>query len=212
MSKVFESYKTIIKDNKKKFILFIIFSLIVVLIDQGSKWLAIKYLGPLTESSSNGDLPSQYGSSIVVIKGFLNFSLLTNNGAAFGLGGNLIISRIIFIIISWAVFFGLIIYLFSYLKKGNKFSNLILLISILIYGGNLGNLIDRTFYWSNPCGVIDFIDISPLIKGFGVFNIADSALVVGILILFIYLIVEIFKGNNEETSKPVEDKNDKTSN
>ena len=42
----------------------------------------------------------------------------------------------------------------------------------LIFGGDIGNLIDRTFFFNR--GVIDFISIQSWFPGFGIFNIADS--------------------------------------
>ncbi len=199
MSKMFKNIKEIIKENKTIFIWFLIIVLFVVIIDQSSKWLAYNLLGPLSSSQSlNTDLPDQVGKSVTIIPGFLNFTLLTNNGAAFGMGGNMMWSRILFILISWIVFIGVPIYLYFYLKKNHKFKVVYMIVASLIYGGNLGNLIDRTFYWNNPCGVIDFIDVSPLIPNFGVFNLADSALVIGIIILLIMFVIDIFKGDDDK--------------
>ncbi len=223
MSKMFKNIKEIIKNNKIVFIWFLIITLFVVLLDQGSKWLAYNLLGPLTSTlKPNTDLPDQIGKSVNIIPGFLNFTLLTNNGAAFGMGGNMMWSRIIFILISWIVFIGLPIYLYFYLKKNHKFKVIYMVIAALIYGGNLGNLIDRTFFWGNPCGVIDFIDVSPLIPGFGVFNLADSSLIIGIVILLIMFIIDIFKGNddkkeevkeeNKENKEVIENKNEQVNN
>ncbi len=203
MSKMFKNFKEVIIEVYKKYktswIWFIIISVLLAIIDQITKWVAVATLGPLKSSIITGtDLPSQSGNSITVIPGFLKFTLLTNNGAAFGVGGNMLWSRILFIIISWVVLIALPIYVAYYVKKNDKFSKIVLVIAALIYGGNLGNLIDRTFYWGTPCGVIDFIDVSPLIPGFGVFNFADSALVVGIFILVILLIIDIFKGDDNQ--------------
>ncbi len=199
MSKMFKDFKEIIKTYKVAWIWFILISVLLAVIDQATKWIAVSQLGPLSSHTITGaDLPSQTGKSVTVISGFLNFTLLTNNGAAFGVGGNMLWSRILFILISWAVFIALPIYVAHYVKKEGKFSKINVAIAALIYGGNLGNLIDRTFYWGTPCGVIDFIDVSPLIPGFGVFNFADSALVVGIFILVILLIIDIFKGNDDK--------------
>lgn len=207
MSKMFESIKKIVKENKKELIIFFSVAFILAAIDQLTKWLAVDLLGPLKSYDSNSDLPSQYGSSVVIIKGFLNFTLINNNGAAFGIGGNTLYMRIIFILVSRIVFIGFPIAMYLYYKKYNKKISIPYLIAfILIYGGNIGNLIDRTFYWGIPCGVIDFIDITPLISGFGIFNFADSCVVVGVIIIAIILIVDIFKDND---SIKKEDNNDK---
>ncbi len=205
MSKMFKNLKEVVKTYKVAWIWFLVISVLLAAIDQITKWIAVCQLGPLTSKVISGtDLPSQSGNSVTVISGFLKFTLLTNNGAAFGVGGNMLWSRILFIIISWVVFFVLPLYVAYHVNKQGKFSKVAIAVSALIYGGNLGNLIDRTFYWGTPCGVIDFIDISPLIPGFGVFNFADSVLVVGIFIIVILLIIDIFKGDDEEKVKVAE--------
>ncbi len=205
MSKMFKNLKEVVKTYKVAWIWFLVISVLLAAIDQITKWIAVSQLGPLTSRVISGtDLPSQSGNSVTVISGFLKFTLLTNNGAAFGVGGNMLWSRILFIIISWVVFFVLPLYVAYHVNKQGKFSKVAIAVSALIYGGNLGNLIDRTFYWGTPCGVIDFIDISPLIPGFGVFNFADSVLVVGIFIIVILLIIDIFKGDDEEKVKVAE--------
>lgn len=206
MSKMFEGFKEVIKKYYKLAIFFIVFSLLICIVDQISKWAAYSLLGPLNSTLVPGDdLPSQYGQSVTIIPGLLNFTLLTNNGAAFGMGGNTLGMRIVFIIISWAVFIFLPLILLYFLNK-HKFVNkdkltfihiMYFIALIFIYGGNLGNLIDRTFYWGIPCGVIDFIDISPLIPNFGVFNIADSFVVIGVLLVLVTLIIEMFKGDDK---------------
>lgn len=213
MSKMFKSFKEIIKKYYKEVIIFIVFSIFICLIDQLTKWLAFNYLGPLTSTIRPGeDLPHQYGSSISIIPGFLDFTLLTNNGAAFNLGGNTIAMRIVFIVISWVVFIFLPFFILYFMNKNKfielkklNFIHILYFISFLfIYGGNLGNLIDRTFYWTNPCGVIDFIDITPLIPNFGVFNIADSFVVLGVILIIVTLVIEMFK-NDDKTKKELKE-------
>ena len=66
----------------------------------------------------------------------------------------------------------------------------------LILGGDIGNLIDRTFFFDR--GVVDFISVQSWLPGFGIFNIADSCLVVGILLLLVYFIYDEFKSSKEE--------------
>lgn len=107
--------------------------------------------------------------------GFLRIVRIQNTGAAFGLFPNhsLILTIVDFIAIALI----LVILLsgrFSFLKV-----NLSRFALGLILGGTIGNLIDRSRFGS----VTDFIDV-----GFWpVFNIADSALTVGIIILAYFL-------------------------
>lgn len=213
MSKMFKSIKGVVNNNKKQILIIFLVSIGLCLIDQLTKWLAVYYLGPLVTYPSSTDLPHQQGNSVEIIPGLLNFTLLTNNGAAFGLGNGTIIARVIFIIISWLVFLGVPIFIVYYYKKyKHQFSIINLICLILIYGGNFGNLIDRTFYWTNPCGVIDFIDVTPLIPNFGIFNVADSFVVIGVIILLISLIIDMFKGDNKEKSEKEELNNIKNNN
>lgn len=201
MQEMLKSFKEIVKRFKKELIIFIISALSLVIIDQLTKWLAFSYLGPGTTYQTEGNLPYQVGNSIELIPGIISLTYLTNNGAAFGMGDNELWARVLFIIVSWSVFIGIPVYLVHHLKNKDKISKLYFAITILVFGGNLGNLIDRTFYWNLPCGVIDFIDISPLIPGFGVFNFADSCLVVGLFLLFIALLIDIFKGDSKKEKK-----------
>jgi len=103
------------------------------------------------------------------ITNFLSISYTTNTGIAFGLfkGYN-----IIFIIIS-LIFLGLIIY---YYKTKKTYTAPF----ILITSGLIGNLIDRIFLGN----VIDFINLS----FWPAFNIADSCITIGAIILVIQLI------------------------
>lgn len=207
------SIKEVVKKFKKETIIFVGVSLLLVGIDLLTKWLAYTYLGPGTTIQKSDDLlPYQKGDSIVLIKGFLSLTYLTNNGAAFGVGNNEVWARILFILVSWTVFIGLPIYFVHSLKNKEKISKLYFIVAILVFAGNLGNLIDRTFYWNNPCGVIDFIDISQLIPGFGVFNFADSCLVVGLALLFVSLIIDLFKGNDDKKEKEKKEEVNKSNN
>lgn len=106
--------------------------------------------------------------SVPIIKGFLNFAFITNTGSVFGIlkGFN---SGMIFISL---IVLGLIIFYWHELKIHEKFYFL------LIIGGILGNLIDRIIYGH----VIDFISFS----FWPAFNVADSAITIGIISLIIY--------------------------
>ena len=93
-----------------------------------------------------------------------------NYGAAFSLFQGL---NIFFIIIA-AIVIGLIIF------YSNKIKNFNLELGMgFVFGGALGNMIDRIFY----SGVIDFIRIWI----FPVFNLADLFNVIGGLIIIYYL-------------------------
>ena len=154
---------------KEGFFSFIWLAILLVIIDVITKVLAMQYLG-------NG--------SVEVIPHLLKFTLIFNKGAAWGFLGDELVGRIILVIISWVAMIAIIAYFIVKYKTLNKLMKAILMV---ILAGDVGNLIDRTFYFNR--GVVDFLDITYFIPGFGVFNFADSCLVVGILMLCVYFIV-----------------------
>ncbi len=121
----------------------------------------------------------------------IRFTYTTNTGAAWGLFGESEAGRIILIIISWAVAIGLIGYFIYLVYKKENIKLGLFIICAFIVGGDIGNLIDRTFFYER--GVIDFLDITSWWPGFGIFNIADSILVCSIVALIIYFIVVAIK-------------------
>jgi len=130
----------------------------VIALDQLTKWLASSRL--------------LMGRPVPVLDDFVRFTLVHNTGAAFGLFPG---SRIPFIVIS-VVAIAVVIYLFLR-ETYRSLANRILLGCIL--GGAIGNLVDRArLGW-----VVDFIDIGVGSVRWPVFNVADSAVTLGVLIL-----------------------------
>ncbi len=126
----------------------------VVAVDQLTKYLVASMM--------------DVGQSISLIKGFLAITYVRNPGAAFGMFPY----RTAFFIIVTLVVMGMIIYYYRVLPAGYTALRLGLALQL---GGALGNLIDRV---RNVC-VVDFIDV----KFFPpVFNIADTAIVLGVII------------------------------
>ena len=115
-------------------------------------------------------------------QGFFRFTHVQNTGSAFGLfqGHNLPL-----LLVSLA---GVVVLAYIYRSQGQP--SLMMRVSIaLMLGGALGNLLDRILQGH----VTDFIDIGP----WPVFNLADSAIVVG-LILMAWLLV-MRRNESEET-------------
>lgn len=119
------------------------------------------------------------GESITVIDGFFNFTYVQNPGAAFGfLATSPAIFRDNFFLIIPPIAMGIIIYFLKTVKSSDKIQILAL---SLVFGGALGNYIDRL----RVGYVIDFLDFHlKHAYSWPAFNIADSAIVVGIIILF----------------------------
>ena len=120
------------------------------------------------------------GDSMDVIPGFINFVYIQNTGAAWGM----LAGRPVFLIIVSIII--LAIYLWFYairLKRLKNNSSITLAVSVgLIAGGCIGNLVDRIAFGY----VRDFINFQ--FMDFPVFNVADIALTVGIIIMVRYFI------------------------
>ena len=128
----------------------------IVVLDQVTKHFVLSEL-------SDGDV-------VHVIDGILRFRLKYNPGGAFGIGQNI---PGFFLAASVAI--GIAVVLLA-----RKVDDPRWLVPLgLVLGGGAGNLIDRTIRDTGG-RVVDFIDILvwPL------FNVADSAIVIGVIILF----------------------------
>ncbi len=118
------------------------------------------------------------GKSIKVIKNFFYITLCHNEGAAFSILKDKQILLIIMAVI--AVFF-----IYKYMNKENM-DKLEGFAFSMITGGILGNLIDRIIYNH----VIDFLDFKIFGYDYPVFNLADTFIVIGVILLFINFIKE----------------------
>lgn len=185
MSKMFKNFKINFKDIINSFIYVAIFGFIIDIL---TKNLAFRFL---KEGVRNPIKP---------FDAILNFTLVFNKGAAFGIGGSQFLSQLLLCILSY-VSIGVIIYFYLKAHKDNNLYVKFLL--MLILGGDIGNLVDRSFallplntIYSK--GVIDFIDVQNIIPGFGIFNLADAFICVGIFLLVINELVLTIKNNGKE--------------
>lgn len=155
------------KNITKKIIVFIVFCAVLIIIDQLTKAIAVNTLAD---------------GNFVIIKDFLYFELIYNNGAAFGILGN---ARIFFCIIT--IIFCLFIEIL-YIKLSDKKEYIPLkIISMTLFAGACGNLIDRI----KSGRVVDFIAFDFGSYGFPRFNCADiyvtlSVAALLVMILFVY--------------------------
>lgn len=121
------------------------------------------------------------GESIPVVRNVLHFTLVHNTGIAFGLFKN---QGIVFIIIP-IIAVVLIAFNIYYHRNNTEVSRMYMIGFSLILAGAIGNLVDRiTFGY-----VIDFIDF----RVWPVFNIADSAISVGTVLILIKCIPSFAK-------------------
>ena len=134
---------------------------LVIALDQVSKWLAEQFLLP--------------GQPVPVLP-FFNLTLLYNTGAAFSFlaqaGGW---QRWFFLLLSLTISVALVIWI-GRLQRGQT---LLAIALSLILGGAVGNLIDRIVHGH----VIDFIQLYYERWYWPAFNVADSAITVGAILL-----------------------------
>ncbi|MFX3622624.1 MAG: signal peptidase II [Ectobacillus sp.] len=140
-------------------------ALFVIIIDQLSKWLIVKNM--------------EIGQSIPVIHDVLYITSHRNRGAAWGILQN----QMWFFYIITVVFVIAVVY---YIQKYGKADKLLGISLGLILGGAIGNFIDRVFRKE----VVDFIHTYIFSYNFPVFNIADSALCIGVALIFIQTLLE----------------------
>jgi len=147
-------------------------STLIVLLDQLTKYCASRYLS---------------GSQVVHVFPFLNFILRFNEGAAFSFL-SLQNGWQVYLLsgISIAVSIGLIIWICR-LSQSAWVTALSL---SLILGGAIGNLIDRLRFGF----VVDFVDFHVKNWHFATFNVADSAVSVGVILLVLRVCYESVTG------------------
>ncbi len=123
------------------------------------------------------------GGDIKIIGDFFGFSYVQNWGAAFGMLQN----QFWFFVIVTIAMMAVLIYIFF---KNKNITNLSRLSLTLIAGGAIGNFIDRVRFRF----VVDFIHVKfGSLYDFPVFNIADSLVVCGTILLIILMFMNKFE-------------------
>ena len=143
---------------KQKNLLFFGIAFLIVIIDQLTKFLITSKLA--------------FSESIPIIKNVFHLTLIKNFGVGFGLF-NAPQARWVLTIISIII---IIIILYYYKAIPKKY--LPVISASLVLGGAIGNVIDRFLFGF----VIDFLDF----RIWPAFNIADSAITIGVIGLIIY--------------------------
>lgn len=141
----------------------LILTVVVLILDQWTKHLALAHLQPYQP---------------IEVMAHFNLKLAFNTGAAFSFladqGGW---QRWFFVVLTFVISCVLLVWLFR-LEKSQRMLALAL---ALILGGAIGNVYDRLLYGH----VVDFIDWHAAGYHWPAFNIADSAIVCGAVLLFI---------------------------
>ncbi|HLQ39933.1 MAG TPA: signal peptidase II [Tetragenococcus sp.] len=153
-------------------IIYLLISLAVIAIDQGVKYWIVANFG--------------IGEVQKVVNGLLSLTYIKNSGAAWSiLEGKIVFFALVTIIAVVVVSYFLVRYY--------KSSVLLALGLALVLGGAVGNFIDR-IRWGY---VVDMIQLDFI--NFPIFNIADSALTIGVVLIFSYsLLEERLKGKKND--------------
>jgi len=149
---------------------FYLIALAVILLDRATKVLIIQTL--------------RLGQGIPVIPGFFDIVFVLNPGAAFGFLATLSeqVRNPLFILISVVAVILIIFYHTRYLRSHR-------LVSValgLVLGGAVGNLIDRLRYGM----VVDFLDVHVGQYHWPAFNVADSAISIGVSLMILDMLLD----------------------
>jgi signal peptidase II len=142
---------------------FFLIAVIVLLLDRITKWAVA------------GNI--KLYDTVAVIPGFFRITHVQNPGAAFGLFSEPTAQWKVGALVMFSVL-ALVVILALLWKNGHCFSTMTVGLS-LILGGAMGNLWDRVFTGH----VVDFLDFYVGSYHWPAFNVADSAIVVGAILL-----------------------------
>ena len=161
---------------KKKYWILLIVFLVVIALDQSTK-LIIQQTLPLHKT-------------VEIIPGFFNLIHVRNTGGAFGIFGGEKgpVGSVLFVAAS-LVAVGILVILFMRVKEHEK---MLKFSFALLLSGAIGNLIDRVSYGE----VVDFLDFHVSSYHWPAFNVADSAISVGIGLMALELLIK-------EQKKPI---------
>jgi signal peptidase II len=166
---------------RRKYLLFTIFTIISLVLDQWTKVLARQHLRPRL-------------SAKVVVEGYFELRYAENPGVAFSMLQNISGGRIWLTLLAVGAFL-LVLY---YLRK-TPVENTRLHIALgLVGGGAIGNLIDRVVFGK----VTDFIVWKVGVHEWPAFNIADAALCVGVGLMVLDMFLSSRAARKAETQAP----------
>ena len=177
-------------DRRRQIIARIVISLLII--------VALVAIDQVTKLIFNNLKASGEWQKTTVIDGFFYFEYAFNKGAAWSFLANKDWGQLFFKILTSVALIGFIVYLAFVIKGKYK---VLLAGTILVISGTIGNFIDRLFLG----GVTDFISFYFGSYHFPIFNIADTFLTVGVIIVIVhYLFLDdkaVFRKNaNKEVS------------
>lgn len=164
---------------KLKYIILLVVSTLVLALDQVTKL----YI----------DRTMDLHSSISVVENFFNITYMRNRGAAFSFLSDFSYRLPFFILVS-LIAVAVILVVFCRLRPDQKFTAVCL---ALIFSGALGNLIDRIRLGE----VIDFLDAHWYQHHWPAFNVADSAICMGVFFLAVDMLMEERRQKSKKEGK-----------
>lgn len=176
--------------DRWKRIIFIALPIVIVAVVVGLDQLT-KYLFK--------NLYMQNGRTIV-IDGFFYFTYTVNTGAAWSFLADVSWGQTFFKILTSVSLVLFVVFIVYAIKKDLKWLTISL---AFVIGGTIGNFIDRLIF----SGVTDFISFQFGSYYFPVFNLADSFLVVGVIMLIVYF---LFFDENALFRRKTEEEKDKS--
>ncbi|PRO65304.1 signal peptidase II [Alkalicoccus urumqiensis] len=145
--------------------IYYIIAAVIIGFDQLTKWLVVTQM--------------EIGQSIPLITNILYLTSHRNEGAAFGILQG---QQWLFYIVTVVV----VIFLIYLLQKNGEEGRLYKIALALVLGGAIGNFIDRVYMGA----VVDFVDVYIGSYNYPIFNVADSALVVGVIMIIIFTFLD----------------------
>ena len=147
---------------------------VIIVVDQWTKYLVLdeprfNALGCLDRTQRCGQIE---------VTSFFDLTMVWNRGISFGIGQSEGIMRWVLVVVTTAIAIGFSVWLF---KAVGRFTGIAL---ALVIGGAFGNVIDRVRFGA----VVDFLDFSGIFRPYFfnyVFNVADAAISVGAVLLFV---------------------------
>ncbi len=171
-----------------RYALFFLIPIIIVL-DQWSKWLILDN----PQFNALGCLDQTQLCGKVDVVSFFDLNMVWNRGISFGIGQSEGVMRWLLVIVTSAIAIGFTVWL---LRAARRFTGIAL---ALVIGGAFGNVIDRVRFGA----VVDFLDFSGIFRPYFfnyVFNVADAAISVGAVLLFVD---QILMSQQEKTAGAV---------
>jgi signal peptidase II len=146
-------------------VIYYVIAAVIIALDQFTKWLVV--------------INMEVRESIPVIENVLYLTSHRNEGAAFGiLQGQMWLFYIATVGVVAAI-----IYMIQTQLNGSRWYGIAL---SLVLGGAVGNFIDRVLEGA----VVDFIDMYIFTYNYPIFNVADMALVAGVIMVIIHVFME----------------------